>query len=142
LDADTERFDVLLDQAEATGDLDEVNRLETWLWVDGPAQPEGRVAGPARALALEMNAVILRNGAPEQAGASGIDAWNRLEEVRVPVTVACGELDAPFLISRNREVAGRLPNAQYHDLPGVAHQPYLEQPRAVAELVLQAVCLA
>src|SRR5215472_14399826 len=81
LDADTQRFEALFDQAMAAGDLDEVNRLDTWLWLDGPAQPEGRVTGPARALALDMNATILRHGAPEGTGASAVDAWNRLQEV-------------------------------------------------------------
>lgn len=57
----------------------------------GPAQPEGRVSGPARALALDMNAIILRNRVQENAGANAVNAWNRLEEVHVPVTVACGE---------------------------------------------------
>jgi pimeloyl-ACP methyl ester carboxylesterase len=93
LDAETERLGELIDQAIASGDLDEANRLETWVWLDGPAGPEGRVTGAARSLALDMNAIILRNGVPEDAGDSGVDAWNRLDEVRVPVTVACGDLD-------------------------------------------------
>jgi pimeloyl-ACP methyl ester carboxylesterase len=139
LDPDTQRFDTILDAAIAAGDLAEVNRLETWLWLDGPAQPEGRVAGPARQLALAMNEVILRNGDPEEAGASGIAAWERLDEVRVPVTVACGDLDVPFLIARNRELARRLPSARYHVLPGMAHQPYLEHPDQVAGLLIRAV---
>jgi hypothetical protein len=46
------------------------------------------VTGAARSLALDMNAIILGYGVPEDAGASGVDAWNRLEEVRVPVTGA------------------------------------------------------
>lgn len=55
LDPDTARLDRLLDAAAAAGDLEEVNRLEMWLWLDGPSQPEGRVGGATRALALEMN---------------------------------------------------------------------------------------
>jgi len=74
LDADTARFDRLLDQAIEAGDLDEQNRLETWLWLDGPAQPEGRVSGPARSLLLDMNRLRLGNAVPEDAGASGTDA--------------------------------------------------------------------
>lgn len=139
LDPDTQRFDVLLDAAMAAGDLDGVNRLETWLWLDGPSSPEGRVGGEARALALEMNAIILRNGAREDAGGSGVDAWHRLGEIGVPVTVACGELDVPFLIARSREVAGRLRGGRYRQLPAMAHQPYLEQPGQVADLVLGAL---
>ena len=135
LDPDTRRFDALPDAAIAAGNLEEVNRLETWLWLDGPSAPEGRVAGQARSLALDMNAIILRNGAREDEGGSGVDAWHRLDEVRVPVTVACGELDVPFLIARSRELASRLPRGRYRELPGMAHQPYLEQPDQAADLV-------
>ena len=136
LDPDTQRFDALLDAALAAGDLEEINRLETWLWLDGPSEPEGRVGGAARALALDMNAVILRNEGREDDGDSGTDAWHRLNEVQVPVTVACGGLDVPFIIARSRELAGRLRGASYRELPGMAHQPYLERPGQVADLVL------
>ena len=139
LDPYTARFDALLDAAIAAGNLEEVNRLETWLWLDGPSAPEGRVGGEARALALDMNAIILRNAAREDEGGSGVGAWRRLGEIQVPVTVACGELDVPFLIARSRELASRLPNARYRELPGVAHQPYLEDPGHVADLLLGAL---
>lgn len=139
LDTDTQRFDALLDAAIADGNLEQINRLETWLWLDGPSSPEGRVGTEARALALDMNAIILRNGAREDEGGSGVDAWHRLDEVKVPVTVACGGLDVPFLIARSRELASHLPAARYRELPGMAHQPYLEQPGQVADLVLGAL---
>jgi len=139
LDPDTQRFEEPLEAAIAAGDLDELNRLETWLWLDGPAQPEGRVGGEARALALDMNAIILRNGDREDEGGSGVDAWSRLDEVQVPVTVACGSLDVPFLVARSRDLAARLPCARCRELPGMAHQPYLEDPRQVADLLLGAL---
>ena len=93
-------------------------RLETWLWLDGPGQSEGRVGGAARDLALEMNAVIIGNAETDAAGAAGVDAWHRLAEITVPVTVACGDLDV---------------------LAGMAHQPYLESPGTVAQLIRPAV---
>jgi pimeloyl-ACP methyl ester carboxylesterase len=62
LDPDTQRLSDLIDQALAAGDLDELNRLETWLWLDGPSSREGRVGDPARALALAMNAIVIANG--------------------------------------------------------------------------------
>jgi pimeloyl-ACP methyl ester carboxylesterase len=139
LDPDTERFVGPIEAAIATGDLDEANRLEAWVWLDGPAQPEGRVGGAARELALDMDAIILRSGVPESVGDSGVDAWNRLDEVRIPVTLGCGDLDVPFLIARSRELAERLPDARYQVLPGMAHQPYLEQPDTVARLVKDAI---
>lgn len=89
LDSDTAHLDRLIDQAIDAGEVDEVNRLETWLWLDGPAQPEGRVDGAVRSLMLEMNRIILANGASEEAGASSVDAWNQLDRVNGPVTVAC-----------------------------------------------------
>jgi pimeloyl-ACP methyl ester carboxylesterase len=139
LDADTMRLDVLLDKAYAAQVTDEINRLETWLWLDGPGQPEGRVGGAARTLALDMNAVIIGNEVPEGEGASGVDTWHRLAEITVPVTVACGDLDLPVIVDRCRLLAGRLPNARHHVLAGMAHQPYLESPGAVARLIRSAV---
>ena len=139
LDPATQRFEGVLDAAIAAADLAEQNRLETWLWLDGPAQPEGRVGGEARALALDMNAIILRNGAREDEGGGGVDAWSRQDEVQVPVTVACGELDGPFLVDRSQELAARLPRARYRELPGMAHQPYLEDPGQVADVLLGAL---
>lgn len=141
LDPDTARLDRLLGEALEVGDLDEVNRLETWLWLDGPSQPEGRVGGETRALALDMNAIPLRSGMPEEAGASGVAAWDRLGEVGVPVTVACGDLDVPFLVERSRQVAERVPHAIHRVLPGVAHLSELEAPDVVTELLVGALGL-
>jgi pimeloyl-ACP methyl ester carboxylesterase len=143
-DPDTQRLDALLEKAWDAKDADEANRLETWIWLDGPAQPEGRVTGPARELALDMNAIVIRNEmaageAPENAGPSAVDAWSRLAEITVPVTVACGELDVPFILARSRVLAERLPRARFELLPGMAHQPYLESARTVARLIRDAV---
>ena len=139
LDPDTQRFDAWLEAAITAGDQAERNRLETWLWLDGPAQREGRVGGQARALALDMNAIILRAEGREDEGDSGMDAWQHLAEVGVPATVACGEFDVPFIISRSRELAGLMPHGRYRELPGMAHQPYLEYPGQVADLLLDAL---
>jgi pimeloyl-ACP methyl ester carboxylesterase len=45
----------LLEAAEAAGDMDEINRLEAWMWLGGPTSPEGRVNGRPRELFLDMN---------------------------------------------------------------------------------------
>lgn len=139
LDAATRRLDALLEEAYAARDAAAANRLETWLWLDGPGQPEGRVGGAARTLALDMNAVIIGNDVPGGEGASGIDAWHRLAEITVPVTVACGDLDVPFVVDRCHLLAARLPHARHHVLAGMAHQPYLESPAVVAQLIRSAV---
>jgi pimeloyl-ACP methyl ester carboxylesterase len=138
VDADSQRLDDLIEAADTAGELAEVNRLEAWLWLDGPAGPEGRVSGAPRELALAMNAIALSHDAENQALASEVDAWHRLDEIRVPVTIAWGDLDIPVLIDRARHVAGRLPNASSRVIAQTAHLPYLERPDLVADLIREA----
>lgn len=139
LDAATARLSDRLDAALEAGDTAAVNRVEAWLWLDGPAGPEGRVQGPVRELFLDMNAVVLAHGLPESAGGSDTAAWDRLAAVQVPTTVVWGELDVPFLLERYAELAARLPRSRTRVLPGTAHLPQLEQPQAVADVVREAV---
>jgi len=138
-DADTDRLVRMWEDAQTSGEIDDINRVEMWLWLDGPRGPEGRVSGPARDLAIAMNAIALKNDMPEESGKSDIAAWSRLEEIGVPVTVACGDLDLPFVIARSKELADWLPNSRYHVFEGMAHLPYLEQPAAVAELITSSI---
>jgi pimeloyl-ACP methyl ester carboxylesterase len=133
------RLDTAIEAAVEAGALDEVNRLETWLWLDGPAGPEGRVEGAVRDLALAMNQVILANSPAVHDGASGIDAWSRLAEVRVPTTVIWGDLDIPSIVDEARVVSERLPDARPLIITGTAHLPYLEQPDRFASAVLTAL---
>jgi pimeloyl-ACP methyl ester carboxylesterase len=135
LDAATLVLDERLDRAWADQDKTEVVRLETWLWLDGPTGAEGRVSGPVRRLAEDMNRVIVGRDEDEGAGDAGLDAWSRLEEIKVPAVVGCGDLDVPFLVDQSRRLAERLPSARFELLPGVAHLPGLEQPESVAALV-------
>ena len=93
------------------------------------------MGGPARKLALDINAVIIGNDVPETEAAAGVDAWQRLAEIKVPVTVACGDLYVPFLVDRCRLLADRLPAARHHVLAGMTHQPYLESAGTVAQLI-------
>jgi 3-oxoadipate enol-lactonase len=124
-----------IDDAWTAGDLEACNRLEVHLWLDGPAGPEGRVGGPPRELAFEMNRIVLANGEPELEGAGDRDAAGRLSEISVPVVVACGTLDVPTKIQRSTELAESVPHGTYRALPGRAHLPYLEAPEEVAALV-------
>jgi pimeloyl-ACP methyl ester carboxylesterase len=139
LDPDSQRLDSLMDAADAAGDLDEVNRLETWLWLQGPSSPEDRVGGTARELALEMNAIVLRNADPPGTGASDVKAWDRLESIRLPVTVAWGDLDLPVMIAQSEVLSARLPRGRRRVLTGTAHLPFLERPELVAGVIRDAL---
>lgn len=125
-------------QADERGDLDEVNRLEIKLWLDGPREREGRVVGAPRELTLDMNRIALANGVSESSDHL-IDAWSRLTEVGAPTTVVCGAFDAKHILLRSEELGQRIPMAQYLVIEEMAHLPYLEDPLAVAELVIGAI---
>ena len=128
-----------IDAAWTAGAVEECNRLEVRLWLDGPAGPEGRVSGPPRELALDMNRIVIANGESDADGASGLDAASRVHEIAIPAIVACGDLDVSIKVRRSAELADALPNATYRSLPGRAHLPYLEAPDEIAALIMAEV---
>ncbi|WP_164017610.1 alpha/beta fold hydrolase [Pyxidicoccus trucidator] len=123
-----------IEEAEGRGDVERVNALEARLWLDGPQGPEGRVDGAARALFLEMNGVALRAPSPG-AEREPPPALPRLGELRVPTRVVYGDLDLPHLQERCALLARGIPGADLRVMPGCAHLPNLEQPRAFETLV-------
>jgi pimeloyl-ACP methyl ester carboxylesterase len=98
-----------IDAAWTAGAVEECNALEVRLWLDGPGGPEGRVSGPPRELALDMNRIVIANGEPEADGASGVDAAGRVHEIAIPAIVACGELDVALQLQRSAELADARP---------------------------------
>ncbi len=120
---------------DASADPETLLRFETQWWLDGPDAPEGRVGGPARELALEMNRTVIANAVPEGAGHAGVDAWGRLGELDLPVTILCGDRDEDFAIATCRALAEQIPGARFEVVPGVAHLPMLELPEELAALV-------
>ena len=114
-----------LDAAEEADDLDEVNRLEAWMWLDGPAAPEGRVTGPARDLFLAMNARALASVHPGEE-VDRPSAWDALGSISVPTLVLVGDLDLEDIRDTSEGLAGRIPGATLEVLEGTAHVPQLE----------------
>lgn len=121
--------------AEAVGDLDRVNAIKAHLWLDGPLQPEGRVAGAARELFLDMNGIALR-AMPAGANLDAVTALPRLGEIAAPALVICGDADFPHIHTRSRDMAAAMPNAAFQSLPGAAHLPSLERPAEITRLLL------
>jgi 2-succinyl-6-hydroxy-2,4-cyclohexadiene-1-carboxylate synthase len=60
--------------------------------------------------------------------------WERLGELRIPVTVAAGERDARFLALAQR-MEKAIAGARIVTIPGAGHAAQLEQPEAVAALL-------
>jgi pimeloyl-ACP methyl ester carboxylesterase len=124
----------LWDQYEAAqhaSELDLLNHIEAHYWLDGPLEPEHRVAGAPRDLFLEMNARVLA-AAPVGEEADRPGAWERLGQVRAPTLVLWGDLDEPWTGDVCRALAAGIPGARARELAGVAHLPGLERPAELA----------
>jgi pimeloyl-ACP methyl ester carboxylesterase len=123
-----------MEAAYEAKDLDELNRLEAWMWLDGPAAAEGRVGGPARELFLDMNGRALRAESPgEEADLPA--AWPRLGELAVPTHVLLGRLDAEDIVVVDEQLPRLIPGARLTHLEGVAHVPHLEGDPATLDAI-------
>jgi pimeloyl-ACP methyl ester carboxylesterase len=125
-----------LEAAEAAGDLETLNRGELRIWLDGPTAPEGRVDGPRRELAYDMNRIALAAESPGHEPTAR-DAWSRLGDVACPVLLVVGDLDMSHMQTRSRELSARIPGARLEVMPGAGHLPGLEQPEAFADLLVR-----
>lgn len=124
-----------LKDAEARGDLDQVNALKARLFLDGPLADEGRVSGTLREQFLQMNGQILR-APPTGRSLDDVPAYSRLEEIAVPTRVMWGTLDFPHIQARCRSVAQRVAQGSTHEVQGGAHLPSLDCPADVTRALL------
>ncbi|WGY72798.1 alpha/beta hydrolase [Burkholderia cepacia] len=120
--------------AEARKDIEEVVAIRATLWLDGPFQPEGRVAGEARKLFDEMNVAVL-GLPPTGTNTDAPVAYGRLRELLVPTLVMCGDLDLPGIQERSRYVAANVSRGTFHQISGTAHLPSLERPQEVTSVI-------
>jgi pimeloyl-ACP methyl ester carboxylesterase len=123
----------MLEEAEEEEDLDRINLLEAWMWLDGPDSDEGRVGGAVRDLFLAMNAAALYapDPGPETNPAAFPAAYARLADLNLPAQVLWGDLDFPHIQQRCVHLVQAIPRALGTVVPGTAHLPNLEQPEAV-----------
>mgnify|MGYP003531678734 CR=1 FL=1 len=94
------------------------------------------VSGPGvvRALFLAMNVIALQN----ESAPGPIEprpAWDRLEDLAMPVLVIVGSHDLSAIATRARVLADRVPGGELIEIDGVAHLPQLERPDDVAKLI-------
>lgn len=118
-------LDAAIEEAEASGDVDQVNELECRYWLDGPGAPHPRVQGAARTLFLEMNGRALRAPAVGDRRAHP-PSWDRLGTLDVPTAVMIGDLDDSDVAAVARKIADEVPGATLTELPGSAHLPMLD----------------
>lgn len=135
---DIEKLMTQSKQAEASGDLDRLNAMKARLLLDGPLAGEGRVAGAARDLFLDMNGIALRS--PRFGADVDIQPFfDRLGDIAVPTLVVWGDLDFPYVQERCRHIAAVVPGAEAREMSGAAHLPSLERPAEVTALISEFV---
>jgi pimeloyl-ACP methyl ester carboxylesterase len=124
----------VIEEVEALGDIDGVNRYEARLWLDGTAQPQSRVQDPARRLFLSMNGRALR--APDVGEAVWPpSAWDRLEEVAAKTLVLTGRYDLGAVNRRAHILAERIIDSLRWEFPRSAHLPMLDDPSTFAMIL-------
>ncbi len=124
-----------VEAARASGDLERLNARLARLWLDGALASEDRVAGPLRALFLDMNRRILR--APATGPNLDIDtAYDRLDRIAARTHVIVGDLDFPHIQERCRHVAATVPGATLQVVRNAGHLPSMDQPDVVARALL------
>src|SRR3546814_14122398 len=103
----------MLEEAEEEEDLDRINLLEAWMWLDGPDSAEGRVGGARRGLFLTMNATALRapDPGPETHPAAFHAAYARLADLKLPPPGPCGDARSQPPPQRRVHLVQALPRA-------------------------------
>jgi pimeloyl-ACP methyl ester carboxylesterase len=128
-----------MERLENSGDFGPLVELEARFWLDGPAQPEGRVASSLRErfMALDAAEYAQQQGRPEPAP-QPLDppAFGRLEEIAVPVLVVVGEYDTSESLANAEEMARRIPGARKVVVASAAHMLHMERPDEFNRLVL------
>jgi len=133
-----------MDRLEEAGAPDAVADFDVRFWVDGPGQPETRVAPAIRDL---VRAMTRSNGDPDRVTGRPVPllprAAERLDALTMPVLAVAGALDVSDVPATAEHLAAVVPGARALILPDVAHLVGLEAPeRLAAEIVALLALLA
>ncbi len=118
--------------ASEHGDLDRLNEIELRIWVDGTSREPGDVDPAVRASVSEMNrrALQLWSEVRGEEREPSFLANDRLGELTIPVLAVAGNLDTRGAVEGSKRIAAGVVRGRFADIPGTAHLPSMEQPRA------------
>jgi len=114
--------------AEAAGDVDGLIRMSLQQW--------GRTGDHPMVTDLMRSAIRAWDN-QQRFMQEGEPVYERLAELRVPVTLMVGDVDNPGLIASNEAAAARIPGCELIRLPGVDHYPTVRAPQFVTETILR-----
>jgi len=125
-------------KAFETGDLDRVNEIEMRIWFDGPHRSPDEVDPSLRSSVSAMNLRALQHEREIEGDeqAPPFRANDRLHELTIPVLAVVGSLDRIGAVEGSRRIADEVTRGQFAEIPGTAHLPSMERPRAFDDLVL------
>jgi 3-oxoadipate enol-lactonase len=121
------------------GELEAATELNLRMWVDGPYRTSEAVNPTLRKSVGEMQYQAFSQPVPENASSlePGPPAIDRLEEIRVPLLVISGDLDAPAFVEFSKTMAKRVRGAKRVVIPDTAHLVNMEAPVAFNQVVLK-----
>jgi pimeloyl-ACP methyl ester carboxylesterase len=118
--------------AIAVGRIEDAVAVNVRMWA-GDSTPE------VRALVADMQRIAFELQLHEGADFDELDppVSARLVEIAVPATVAYGERDVPDFAQVARRLHAELPSSTLHEIAGAGHLLALDEPEAVARLILR-----
>jgi pimeloyl-ACP methyl ester carboxylesterase len=119
------------EQAWKDGDLDLTAELETQIWFDGEGRTSGQVDPRMRRLAFEMDRQALSHEAKrlgKRQPNSSKPAFNRLQELGVPVLIIVGAQDQPYAHASAAYMMNHIPSVRLVVVEDAAHLPNMDHP--------------
>jgi len=140
LELDVEEPEEFADAVKAfeDGDLDRVAEIETQIWFDGMGRASNMTNQEMRQLAYEMNRTALGHevmGEGERQSDTDSPAYNRLDEIDIPVLIIVGSHDLPYMHKAAEYMKQGLKSARFELIEDAAHLPNMDQPAIFQGLV-------
>lgn len=109
-------------------EVDIANNLEIDRWIVGDGRERADVPADVIDLTLDMNRIALCMPELGEEIEPEPEAFDRLEEIRVPTLIIGAEHDDPISKARTKVLSVRIPKAQTIWIKHAGHLPSLEQP--------------
>jgi pimeloyl-ACP methyl ester carboxylesterase len=126
------------EKAFEAGDFDLVAEIETQIWFDGTNRTPEQVNQAMRKLAYEMNRQALSYeamGLGKRLPNTEIMAFDRLQNLDIPVLVIVGTQDTPYILAAADYMVEKIPSARKAEVEDAAHLSNMDQPHEFQTIV-------
>lgn len=135
---EVEKFNEAEEKLLEEGKLEEAVELNLKMWVDGPSRSTAEVDPAIRSAVAEMQSTAFSQPVPEHVSLLRLEppAYSRLNEVRVPVLIISGELDAAEFLHLAECLERGIAGARRIVIPNSAHMATMEAPEMCNQNIL------